>query len=138
MCEFEIRILPKIRTKSGEQFSLKDAVIWNLTNKRTKERTAQAFLRFSNDGRSFNLDHRLFFKHYFRCSAVQQSNLAGLDELWIHYVLQNCQQVEYCPHWSPKVNIFTSAFDTKLIQRLLTGTWWFGNVVYGPRPNPPK
>ncbi|KAF8891911.1 U5-snRNA binding site 2 of PrP8-domain-containing protein, partial [Gymnopilus junonius] len=34
---------------SGEQFSLKDAV-WNLTNEQTKERTAQAFLRVSNDG----------------------------------------------------------------------------------------
>ena len=40
--------------------------------------------------------------------------------------------------YTPKVIIFTSAFDTKLIQRLLTGTWWFGNVVYGPRLNPPK
>jgi len=40
--------------------------------------------------------------------------------------------------YTPKVDIFTSAFDTKLIQILLTGTWWFGNVVYGPCPNPPK
>ncbi|THU87824.1 hypothetical protein K435DRAFT_918426 [Dendrothele bispora CBS 962.96] len=36
MCGFEVRILPKIRTTSGEQFSLKDAV-WNLTNEQTKE-----------------------------------------------------------------------------------------------------
>jgi hypothetical protein len=35
--------------------------------------------------------------------------------------------------YTPKVIIFTSAFDTKLIQRLLTGTWWFAHVVYGPR-----
>ncbi|KAF7291692.1 Pre-mrna-processing-splicing factor 8 [Mycena chlorophos] len=49
MCGFEVRILPKIRTMSGEQFSLKDAV-WNLTNEQTKERTAQAFLRVSDDG----------------------------------------------------------------------------------------
>lgn len=49
MCGFEIRILPKIRTLSGEQFSLKDAV-WNLTNEQTKERTAQAFLRVSDEG----------------------------------------------------------------------------------------
>ncbi|KAK0464642.1 NUC071 domain-containing protein [Desarmillaria tabescens] len=49
MCGFEIRILPKIRTMSGEQFSLKDAV-WNLTNEQTKERTAQAFLRVSDEG----------------------------------------------------------------------------------------
>jgi U5-snRNA binding site 2 of PrP8 len=40
--------------------------------------------------------------------------------------------------YTPKVNIFTSTFDTKLIQGLLTGTWWFGHVVYGPRLNPPK
>jgi len=45
MCGFEICILPMIRTMSGEQFSLKDAVVWNLTNKQTEERTAQAFLR---------------------------------------------------------------------------------------------
>ena len=38
-----IRILPTM-LPAGEQFSLKDAV-WNLTNKQTKERTAQAFLR---------------------------------------------------------------------------------------------
>ncbi|KAK7048243.1 NUC071 domain-containing protein [Favolaschia claudopus] len=37
-----------IRTMSGEQFSLKDAV-WNLTNEQTKERTAQAFLRVSDE-----------------------------------------------------------------------------------------
>lgn len=49
MCGFEVRILPKIRTMSGEQFSLKDGV-WNLTNEQTKERTAQAFLRVSDDG----------------------------------------------------------------------------------------
>ncbi|THU79056.1 hypothetical protein K435DRAFT_973288 [Dendrothele bispora CBS 962.96] len=49
MCGFEVRILPKIRTTSGEQFSLKDAV-WNLTNEQTKERTAQAFLRVSDEG----------------------------------------------------------------------------------------
>lgn len=50
MCGFEIRILPKMRTISGEQYSLKDAV-WNLTNEQTKERTAQAFLRVSDDGK---------------------------------------------------------------------------------------
>ena len=49
MCGFEVRILPKIRTMSGEQFSLKDGA-WNLTNEQTKERTAQAFLRVSDDG----------------------------------------------------------------------------------------
>jgi pre-mRNA-processing factor 8 len=50
MCGFEVRILPKIRTTGGEQFSLKDAV-WNLTNEQTKERTAQAFLCVSDDGK---------------------------------------------------------------------------------------
>lgn len=49
MCGFKVRILPKIRTMSGEQFSLKHAV-WNLTNEQTKERTAQAFLRVSDEG----------------------------------------------------------------------------------------
>ncbi|KAJ7055423.1 U5-snRNA binding site 2 of PrP8-domain-containing protein [Mycena amicta] len=49
MCGFKIRILPKIRTMSGEQFSLKDAV-WNLTNEQTKEQAAQAFLRVSDEG----------------------------------------------------------------------------------------
>ena len=50
MCGFEVQILPKIRTMGGEQFSLKDAA-WNLTNEQTKERTAQAFLRVSDDGK---------------------------------------------------------------------------------------
>lgn len=48
MCGFEVRILPKIRTVS-ESFSLKDSV-WNLNNEQTKERTAQAFLRVSDEG----------------------------------------------------------------------------------------
>ena len=46
---FEVRILPRIRTQSGEQYSLKDGV-WNLTQESTKERTAQAFLRVSDQG----------------------------------------------------------------------------------------
>ncbi|KPV75640.1 uncharacterized protein RHOBADRAFT_52685 [Rhodotorula graminis WP1] len=48
MSGFEIRILPKIRNVN-EQFTLKDGV-WNLTNEATKERTAQAFLRVSDEG----------------------------------------------------------------------------------------
>src|ERR1700678_1455180 len=52
MYGFGIRILPKIQTMSGEQFSLKD-VVWNLTNEQMKERTAQAFLRVSDDGKSY-------------------------------------------------------------------------------------
>jgi pre-mRNA-processing factor 8 len=70
MCGFEIRILPKTRTMSGEQFSLKDAV-WNLTNKQTKERTAQAFLRVSDDGKFLNHDHKLILNI---SSGVQQFN----------------------------------------------------------------
>jgi pre-mRNA-processing factor 8 len=50
MCSFEAWILPKIRTMGGEQFSLKDA-LWNLTNEQIKERTAQAFLPVSDDGK---------------------------------------------------------------------------------------
>ena len=46
---FEVRILPRVRTQSGEQYSLKDGV-WNLTQESTKERTAQAFLRVSDQG----------------------------------------------------------------------------------------
>ncbi|KDR65636.1 hypothetical protein GALMADRAFT_232921 [Galerina marginata CBS 339.88] len=49
MGDLELCILPKIRTMFGELFSLKDAV-WNLTEEKTKERTAQAFLRVSDDG----------------------------------------------------------------------------------------
>lgn len=45
---FELRILPKIRNIT-EQFTLKDGV-WNLTNDQTKERTAQCFLRVSDQG----------------------------------------------------------------------------------------
>ena len=47
---FEVCILPKIRMLGGEQFSLKDAD-WNLTNKQTKECTAQAFLHMSDKGK---------------------------------------------------------------------------------------
>ena len=39
----------KMRTMGREQYSLKGAV-WNLTNEQTKERTAQAFLRVSDEG----------------------------------------------------------------------------------------
>ena len=53
MSGFKVCILLKIRTLGGEQFSLKDAV-WNLTNKQTKERTAQAFLHVSDDGKSLS------------------------------------------------------------------------------------
>ncbi|KAK6910277.1 pre-mRNA-processing-splicing factor 8 [Kwoniella mangroviensis CBS 8507] len=49
MSGFEVRILPRIRTQHGEQYSLKDGV-WNLTQESTKERTAQAFLRVSDQG----------------------------------------------------------------------------------------
>eukprot|EP00940_MAST-03C_sp_MAST-3C-sp2_P002707 g2707.t1 len=47
MSGFEVRILPKCRTASG-QFVNKDGV-WNLQNESTKERTAQAFLRVDNE-----------------------------------------------------------------------------------------
>jgi pre-mRNA-processing factor 8 len=51
---FEVRILPRIRTANGEQYSLKDG-LWNLTQESTKERTAQAFLRVSDQGiKDFN------------------------------------------------------------------------------------
>ncbi|OCF43147.1 pre-mRNA-processing-splicing factor 8 [Kwoniella heveanensis CBS 569] len=49
MCGFEVRILPRVRQQNGEQYSLKDGV-WNLTQESTKERTAQAFLRVSDQG----------------------------------------------------------------------------------------
>jgi len=53
MSGFKVRILLKIRMLGGEQFLLKDAV-WNLMNEQTKERTAQAFLRVSDDGKSLS------------------------------------------------------------------------------------
>jgi pre-mRNA-processing factor 8 len=50
---FEVRILPRCRTTNNE-FTLKDAA-WNLVQESTKERTAQAFLRVSDQGvRDFN------------------------------------------------------------------------------------
>jgi pre-mRNA-processing factor 8 len=99
MCGFEIRILPKIRTMGGEQFSLKDAV-WNLTNEQSKERTAQAFLRVSDEGEalfSSNDLHLMFIS--FRCTAVQQSDSSGPDEFRFYNILQDRQQVEYRPDW---------------------------------------
>ena len=52
MCGFEVRILPKSRALSGEQFSLKDSV-WNLTNGRQQSEPprpscASLSRRFSN------------------------------------------------------------------------------------------
>ena len=47
MSGFEVRILPKIRS-FNEEFANKDGV-WNLQNARTKERTAQAFLRVDEE-----------------------------------------------------------------------------------------
>ncbi len=100
MCGFEVRILPKIRTMGGEQYSLKDAV-WNLTNEQTKERTAQAFLRVSDEG-------AVQFTYYSFCiyangvcrrPTVQQSYPSGANELWFHNLLQNCQQVEHGVDW---------------------------------------
>ena len=44
---FEVRILPKVR--SADVLVSKDGV-WNLQNENTKERTAQAFLRVSDEG----------------------------------------------------------------------------------------
>lgn len=100
MCGFEVRILPKIRTMGGEQFSLKDAV-WNLTNEQTKERTAQAFLRVSDEGMDlaaiFVLALSLIILAY-RCSAVQQPYPPGPHELWVDDVLEDRQQVEHGPH----------------------------------------
>ncbi|WOO77065.1 Pre-mRNA-processing-splicing factor 8 [Vanrija pseudolonga] len=49
MSGFEVRILPRVRTEQGEQYTLKDGV-WNLVQESTKERTAQAFLRVSDQG----------------------------------------------------------------------------------------
>jgi pre-mRNA-processing factor 8 len=49
MCGFEVRILPRCRTENGEQFSIKDGV-WQLVNSSTQERTAQAYLRVSEQG----------------------------------------------------------------------------------------
>ncbi|KAG0700703.1 NUC071 domain-containing protein [Suillus ampliporus] len=71
MCSFEVRILPKIRTMGGEQ--LKDAV-WNLTNEQMKERTAQVFLRVSDDGaQQFNNPvgpfSRLYYLEVWDCSV---------------------------------------------------------------------
>jgi len=43
MCDFDVRILPKIRALK-EEFVHQDGV-WNLQNESTKERTAQAFIR---------------------------------------------------------------------------------------------
>lgn len=47
LCGYEVRILPKIRAPGGE-LTNRDGV-WNLQNEATKERTAQAFLRVSEE-----------------------------------------------------------------------------------------
>lgn len=47
MSGFEVRIVPKIRM-AAEAFTLQDGT-WSLQNEATKERTAQAFLRVSEE-----------------------------------------------------------------------------------------
>ena len=101
MSGFEVRILPKIRTLGGEQFSLKDAV-WNLTNKQTKERTAQAFLRVSDEGK-INLLRCVFFSlqvFLSRYSAAQQPYSSSPHGFGFDDFLQNCQQVEHGIDWA--------------------------------------
>ena len=88
MCGFEVRILPKIRTMGGEQYSLKDAV-WNLTNEQTKERTAQAFLRVSDECAVQSLRSLPCADCVCRYPAVQQPNPSGSHELWFYDLLQD-------------------------------------------------
>ena len=73
MCGFDPRILPKIRTMSGERFSLKDAV-WNLTNEQMKKRAAQAFLCVSDDG----------------CPTIQQPYSSSPHQFQLHDFLKDC------------------------------------------------
>ena len=56
MSGFEVRILPKIREKQ-EEFSLKEGV-WSLVQTETKERTASAFLRVSDQAMK-NFENRI-------------------------------------------------------------------------------
>jgi len=82
MCGFEVRILLKIRTMNGEQFSLKDGV-WNLTNEQTKERTTQAFLQVSDENtHCFDKHSRFLSPATFipRHPTVQQSYSSSSDE----------------------------------------------------------
>lgn len=48
ICNFEVRILPKIRM-ANEEFTIRDGT-WNLQKETTKERTAQAFIRVTQEG----------------------------------------------------------------------------------------
>jgi len=73
MCGFDARILPKIRTTSGEQFSLKDTV-WDLTNEQMKERAVQAFLCVSDDG----------------CPTIQQPYLSSPHQFQLRGFLKDC------------------------------------------------
>ena len=90
MCGFELRILPKIRTTSGEQYSFKDAV-WNLIDEQTKERLAQAFLCISDEGTVKALHVRLLMcaECVCRCPVVQQPYPSCSDELGLFDLLQD-------------------------------------------------
>ena len=57
----------------GEQFSLKDAV-WNLTNKQTKEHTAQAFLHVSDEGMLTCYKSFLCYSEVVFSAGIQQFN----------------------------------------------------------------
>ena len=82
---------------SGEQFSLKDAV-WNLTNEQTKERTAQAFLRVSDEGMVFHKCSVFCCNNNSRCPTIQQPYPTSAHEFRVHHLLKNCQQMEHGAH----------------------------------------
>ena len=104
MCGFEIRILPKIRTMSGEQFSLKYA-IWNLTNEQTKERTAQAFLRVSDEGNSILLLLSNLCWMICRCSTIQQSHLCRIGLRWRSRSLALVLGTRSWSHWCLRLQL---------------------------------
>ena len=88
MCGFEVRISRKIWTMGGEQYSSRDAA-WDLSNEQTKERTAQSFLRVSDEGVVQSLRLLQCADCVCRCPAVQQQNPSGDHELWLYELLQD-------------------------------------------------
>jgi pre-mRNA-processing factor 8 len=96
MCGFEVRILPRCRTQNGEQYSIKDGV-WQLVNSQTQERTAQAYLRVSDQGiQDFN--NRIRQVLMSSGSATFSKIINVCRHTLLHCILTDIPEMEHCTH----------------------------------------
>jgi hypothetical protein len=141
MSGFEVRILPRCRTQHGEQYSLKDGV-WNLTQESTKERTAQAFLRVSDQGiQDFNNRIRQVLMSSGSATFSKIINkwntaLIGLMTYYREAVVHTNELLDSLVKAENKVQLEDAlAFPSGRVL-LAKGTRWSRYAVDGLRPHP--